>query len=99
MIETRPSAHHRWYDDSWDWAVVSFLVLVLLAGIAVWGYAGNPHTATADGRRHDRTGQPIEPDDFPAVIGSATTSHPRFGGDFFAMTSGRTTDLERIPLA
>ena len=33
------------------------------------------------------------------MIGSATTSHPRFGGDFFAMTSGRTTDLERIPLA
>ncbi len=45
MIETRPSAHHSWYDDSWDWAVVSFFVLVLLAGIAVWGYAGNPHTA------------------------------------------------------
>jgi len=45
MIETRPSAHHSWYDDRWDWAVVSFFVLVLLAGIAVWGYAGNPHTA------------------------------------------------------
>ena len=46
MIETRPSAHHSWYDDSWDWAVVSFLVLVLLAGIAVLGFAGNPQTAT-----------------------------------------------------
>ena len=46
MMETRPSAHHSWYDDSWDWAVVSFFVLVLLAGIAVWGYAGTPpHTA------------------------------------------------------
>ena len=46
MMETRPSAHHSWYDDSWDWAVVSFFVLVLLAGIAVWGYAGIPQTAT-----------------------------------------------------
>ena len=46
MIETRPSAHHSWYDDSWDWAVVSFLVLVLLAGIAVLGFSGHPQTAT-----------------------------------------------------
>jgi hypothetical protein len=46
MSETRPSLRHRWYDDGWDWAVVSFFVLVLLAGIAVWGSAGSPHTAS-----------------------------------------------------
>jgi hypothetical protein len=34
MIETRPN--RSWYDDNWDWALISLFALVLLAGIVVW---------------------------------------------------------------
>ena len=35
MIETMPNLHHRsWYDYNWDWALISLLALVLLAGVA-----------------------------------------------------------------
>jgi predicted small integral membrane protein len=39
MIETRPHLHRSWYDDNWDWALISLFALVLLAGIVVWTYA------------------------------------------------------------
>jgi hypothetical protein len=34
MIETRPN--RSWYDDNWDWALISLFAFVLLAGIVVW---------------------------------------------------------------
>jgi hypothetical protein len=34
MIETRPN--RSWYDDNWDWALISLFALVLLAGVVVW---------------------------------------------------------------
>ena len=46
MIETRPNLHRSWYDYNWDWALISLLALVLLAGIVVlWTYADHPQTA------------------------------------------------------
>jgi hypothetical protein len=45
MIETRPDLRRSWYDYSWDWALISLLALVLLAGIVVlWTYADHPQT-------------------------------------------------------
>ena len=35
MIETKPNLHRSWYDYNWDWALISLLALVLLAGIVV----------------------------------------------------------------
>jgi hypothetical protein len=34
VIETRPT--RSWYDENWDWALISLFALVLLAGIVVW---------------------------------------------------------------
>jgi hypothetical protein len=34
MIETRPN--RSWYDDNWDWALISLFAIVLLAGAVVW---------------------------------------------------------------
>jgi hypothetical protein len=34
MIETKPN--RSWYDDNWDWALISLLALVLLSGVVVW---------------------------------------------------------------
>jgi hypothetical protein len=45
MIETRPNLHRSWYDYDWDWALISLLALVLLAGIVLWIYADHPQTA------------------------------------------------------
>jgi CheY-like chemotaxis protein len=35
MIETKPNLHRSWYDYNWNWALISLLALVLLAGIVV----------------------------------------------------------------
>jgi hypothetical protein len=45
MIETRPNLQRSWYDYNWDWALISLLALVLLAGIVLWIYADHPQTA------------------------------------------------------
>ena len=45
MIETGPNLQRSWYDYNWDWALISLLALVLLAGIVVlWTYADHPQT-------------------------------------------------------
>jgi hypothetical protein len=44
MIETKPN--RSWYDDNWDWALISPLALVLLAGVVVWTtYSDHAQTA------------------------------------------------------
>jgi hypothetical protein len=44
MIETRPN--RSWYDYNWDWALISLLAVVLIAGIVVlWTYANHPQAA------------------------------------------------------
>jgi hypothetical protein len=45
MIKTRPDLRRSWYDYNWDWALISLLALVLLAGIVLWIYADHPQTA------------------------------------------------------
>jgi hypothetical protein len=45
MIGIRPNLHRNWYDYNWDWALISLLALVLLAGIVLWTYADHPQTA------------------------------------------------------
>ena len=45
MIETRPNLQRSWYDYNWDWALISLLAVVLLAGIVLWIYADHPQTA------------------------------------------------------
>jgi hypothetical protein len=44
MMETRPN--RSWYDDNWDWALISLFALVLLTGVVVWTtYPDDPQTA------------------------------------------------------
>jgi hypothetical protein len=45
MLETKSSLRRSWYDYNWDWALISLLALVLLAGIVLWTYADHPQTA------------------------------------------------------
>jgi hypothetical protein len=59
MIETRPNLQRSWYDYNWDWALISLLALVLLAGIVLWIYADHPHTAAIPD--HATTGQNTRP--------------------------------------
>ena len=65
MIETRPNLHRSWYDYDWDWALISLLALVLLAGVVLWIYAGHPQTAAipddATTGQSTRPGLPIFP--------------------------------------
>jgi hypothetical protein len=32
----KPGQNRSWYDDNWDWALISLFALVLLAGVVVW---------------------------------------------------------------
>jgi predicted small integral membrane protein len=57
--EARPMLRHSWYDYSWDWAMASLFVLVILAGIAVWTFADPPRTAAI--LDDATTGQSIRP--------------------------------------
>jgi hypothetical protein len=58
MIETRP--HRSWYDYNWDWALISLLALLLLAGIVLWT---NVHQSPTAVMLDDATtGQSIRPD-------------------------------------
>jgi hypothetical protein len=59
MIETRPN--RSWYDDNWDWVLISLFALVLLAGIVVWTtYPDHPQTAAIPDDA-TTTGQNIQP--------------------------------------
>jgi hypothetical protein len=60
MIETRPNLHHSWYDYNWDWALISLLAVVLLAGIVLWTYKDYPQTAAIP--EDATTGQSTRPD-------------------------------------
>jgi hypothetical protein len=40
MLETEPNVRRSWYDYNWDWALISLLALVLLAGIVLWIMGG-----------------------------------------------------------
>jgi hypothetical protein len=58
MIETRPN--RSWYDDNWDWAVISLFALVLLAGAVVWTTYPD-HAQTAAIPDHATAGQSTRP--------------------------------------
>jgi type II secretory pathway component PulL len=45
MLKTKSNLRRRWYDYNWDWALISLLALVLLAGIVLWTYADHAQTA------------------------------------------------------
>jgi hypothetical protein len=46
MFEIKSNLRCSWYDYNWDWALISLLALVLLAGIVVlWTYAHHPQAA------------------------------------------------------
>jgi hypothetical protein len=46
MVETKSNLRRSWYDYNWDWALISLLAIVLLAGIVVlWTYANHPQIA------------------------------------------------------
>jgi hypothetical protein len=46
MFESKSNLHRSWYDYNWDWALISLLAIVLLAGIVVlWSCADHPQTA------------------------------------------------------
>jgi hypothetical protein len=54
MLKPKPNDRRSWYDYNWDWALISLLALVLLAGIVVWTY----HAQTAAIRDDATTGDP-----------------------------------------
>jgi hypothetical protein len=58
MIETR--LNRSWYDYNWDWALISLLALVLLAGIVFWTNVRQSQTAVI--LDDATTGQSIRPD-------------------------------------
>ena len=43
---TKSSLRRSWYDYNWNWALISLLALVILAGIVLWiTYADHSQTA------------------------------------------------------
>jgi uncharacterized iron-regulated membrane protein len=59
MLETRRDLHRSWYDYNWDWALISLLALVLLAGIVLWTNVHQSQTAII--LDDATTGQSIRP--------------------------------------
>jgi hypothetical protein len=59
MTETKSNLRRSWYDYNWDWALISLLALVLLAGIVLWIYADHPQTAAIP--EDATTGQSAQP--------------------------------------
>jgi hypothetical protein len=58
MIETRPN--RSWYDDNWDWALISLFAIVFFAGAVVWTTYPD-HAQTAAIPDDATTGQSTRP--------------------------------------
>jgi len=91
MIETKSSLRRSWYDYNWNWALISLLALVILAGIVLWiTYADRSQTVAIPDESMYRTEHPTE---LPAltlrlasvqycylnILGSGTMNHCAWG--------------------
>jgi hypothetical protein len=67
VLETKPNGRRSWYDYNWDWALISLLALVLLAGIVVWTNVHQLPAVTLDDATI-KTEHPTGPAEFLKLI-------------------------------